>query len=42
MKTKKTICAAMAVVGVCMFFLYGNGKQGKITNKLAFENVTGF
>lgn len=39
MKTKKTVCAAMAVVGVCMFFLYGNGKQRKITNELAFENV---
>lgn len=39
MKTKKTVCAAMAVVGVCMFFLYGSGKQRKITNELAFENV---
>ena len=39
MKTKKTVCAAMAVIGACLFFLYGNRKQKEITNELVFENV---
>lgn len=29
----------MAVIGVCLFFLYGNGKQRKVTDDLMFENV---
>lgn len=36
---KEAVCTAMAVIGVSLFFLYGNGKQRKVADDLMFENV---